>query len=550
MPGLTWISPLSIPTRLIVVVVAAVAPLLALITIGAGSDRSHALRAASEEVLNFARLTAERQSRVFDDARVLLSTLRMTPSIDTVGSAACQETVARIAAQNRQFMTIGVVRADGMIVCHNVARQQVRFGDATLLENALAGAADDFFVGGLTIGRITGRPTIITARALRSDDGAAAGIVFASIDLSGLSAVAEASSDATGKHMMIVDAGNGKVVAGTGTAEGMIGKPYDDAGLLAALKTIPFGGTTEARGPTGEDEIIGFAPLRASGISHPVVVVGVPRKVALAEANNAAVSDIALAIGTATSALLVTWLLGYWTLVHPIRKLSLAADRFGNGDLLARAEMEPWQSREMRSLATTLNHMAERLDSTNRQLETLANEDGLTGLANRRRFDDALATECRRSERSGRPVSLLLIDVDHFKSYNDLFGHLAGDDCLKRLADCLKACASRPGDVAARYGGEELALILPNTSEDGAIVVARNILGAIAALKINHPRSAKGLVSVSIGVSATGGDSSRGLIPDWLIASADEALYDAKSSGRARYCSRRSGRVSLVSAAG
>lgn len=544
--GKTWISAFAIPTRLIAMVLAAVLPMFGLLIADAVGDRTRALQAASDDVLNYARLTAERQSRVFDDARLLLSTLRAAPDIDVQGSPACDEAVSKIAAQNRQFMTIGVVRSDGAIMCHNVVRRRIQFGDMTILQTALAGNLDDFLIGGLTVGRVTGRPTIITARPLSANGSKIDGIVFASIDLSGLSAIADGSHDAAGKRMMIVDAENGKVVAGSGAAETLIGKSFADDPLIAAVRNAPLGGVVETRGLTGDDEIIGFAPLRASGISRPVVVVGVPREVALAEANGLAVSHLTLAFGVAAFALLATWLLGYWTLVQPIRRLSAAADRLGEGDLLARTRMEPWQPREMRSLAATMNHMAERLDSTNKQLETLANEDGLTGLANRRRFDDALATECRRAERSGRPLSLLLIDVDFFKSYNDSFGHLAGDDCLKRLAESLKACASRPGDLAARYGGEELALILPNTGEEGATVVARNVLDATAGLRMPHPSNPKGDVSVSIGVSATAGDSGRGLTPEILIISADEALYEAKHTGRGRYCVKRSGKLTLV----
>lgn len=174
----------------------------------------------------------------------------------------------------------------------------------------------------------------------------------------------------------------------------------------------------------------------------------------------------------------------------------------------------------------------QQLLESNQQLARLAMHDALTGLANRRCFDDALAREIGRARRSGNPLALLMVDIDHFKRYNDSHGHLAGDGCLQEVARRLAACVRRPPDLLARYGGEELAAILPDTDAAGAASVARAMLDALGQEPIAHHDSPFAQVTVSIGVACiNGNDLDNGQA---LIARADQALYVAKEAGRNR----------------
>ncbi len=164
-------------------------------------------------------------------------------------------------------------------------------------------------------------------------------------------------------------------------------------------------------------------------------------------------------------------------------------------------------------------------------LERLSVVDGLTGAANRRQFDTILDREWRRAKRLGKPVSLIMFDVDHFKKFNDHYGHLKGDDCLQRLAHLLEAMIHRPGDSAARYGGEEFAIILPETENTGAAIVAERVRQGVELLDIPHEASSVAKhVTISVGVATvvpSGED-----LPETLVKLADQRLYEAKRAGR------------------
>jgi diguanylate cyclase (GGDEF)-like protein len=170
-------------------------------------------------------------------------------------------------------------------------------------------------------------------------------------------------------------------------------------------------------------------------------------------------------------------------------------------------------------------------------MTVLAGTDGLTGLANRRRFDEILETEFARLRRSRAPLSLILLDVDYFKNFNDCYGHVAGDECLKRISGALDVSLNRTPDMPARYGGEEFAAILPETEHDGAVAIAERIRTDIAAMAIPHRDSPVAAhVTVSLGVITY--DCSMLDSPRDLVMMADEQLYRAKAKGRNRIACR------------
>jgi len=185
--------------------------------------------------------------------------------------------------------------------------------------------------------------------------------------------------------------------------------------------------------------------------------------------------------------------------------------------------------------ATAEKEADDALAQANRRLEELAVTDALTGLLNRRGFDEALQREFGRAARVDTALSLLLIDVDNFKRYNDLYGHQAGDECLKTVSATLRLILRRPADLVARYGGEELAAILPDTGPSGAIEVAEGFRCAVRELRLPHAGSERGFVTVSIGIAARLSERQT-RVPEELLLQADKALYEAKEGGRDQSC--------------
>ncbi len=180
---------------------------------------------------------------------------------------------------------------------------------------------------------------------------------------------------------------------------------------------------------------------------------------------------------------------------------------------------------------TRMVEMAIELSTANATLAQLTRHDSLTELANRRYFDEYLAEQIALAQRSKRPLTLVLCDIDHFKAFNDHYGHPGGDACLRQVALSLRACCRRPADMAARYGGEEFAFILPDTDLIGAAQVADAARAALAFVKIPHVKSAVGPhVTISAGVAAL--NASAGMTAAELIEAADQALYRAKAMGR------------------
>jgi GGDEF domain-containing protein len=259
--------------------------------------------------------------------------------------------------------------------------------------------------------------------------------------------------------------------------------------------------------------------------------------------------------------LLSIWFGAERLLVRPIRRLVEAAGRIGRGDDKMQAAKMPWAA-EFVPLAVALDEMTDKLDAReqelrdiNNQLRELAQLDSLTGLANRRAFNAKLLTEWKLAVKRRHELSVLMIDVDHFKAFNDRYGHVQGDRCLRKVGEAIKAgtragndiiaaaayADGRPkaanqkavgddGQLAARYGGEEFAVLLPAISLDDATRVAERLRQAVEDLLIAHTAAPLGFVSISVGVASVVPDERES--PQDLTETADARLYEAKQRGR------------------
>lgn len=229
-------------------------------------------------------------------------------------------------------------------------------------------------------------------------------------------------------------------------------------------------------------------------------------------------------------------------LMQAMRLVGLAGRRVDNSVLPVQSEDEIGEvAREFAGMAERVHEAQEQLErkvhertaaleAVNHKLTEMSTTDQLTGIANRRRFDEMFANEWRRSLRSREPLALIMVDVDWFKRYNDRYGHQAGDVCLRRVAEVLRDQVLRAGDAVARYGGEEFAIVLPGARVEHALQIAQSLCQAMRAEQLPHSESPFGYVTISVGVAAMIPES--GQSPEKLLKAADQALYRSKEQGR------------------
>lgn len=232
-----------------------------------------------------------------------------------------------------------------------------------------------------------------------------------------------------------------------------------------------------------------------------------------------------------------TLVLALWAftrfLFRPINQIMNDINQYSVDGSLA-ASPDQGNTKEFQALSNAFSQMAHKIQENISELERLSSLDGLTGVANRRTLDIALNNEWQRAQRENAEISILMIDIDLFKLYNDHYGHQAGDNCLRLIAAKIAQVATRPGDLVARYGGEEFSVLLPGTSSKGASSVATHILDAITSLNITHEKSTvSNIVTLSIGISTLSPNDK--LKSRDLVGYADIALYQAKKAGRNQF---------------
>jgi diguanylate cyclase (GGDEF)-like protein len=234
--------------------------------------------------------------------------------------------------------------------------------------------------------------------------------------------------------------------------------------------------------------------------------------------------------------LTMAWIVGNG-ISRPIRSLAAPALALGAGKPVSIPALDLKEAEEVASALRQAYALLQERTAERDYAKELTLRDGLTGVANRRCFDETLEREWHRCERSGRSISLIMIDIDYFKKFNDQYGHQDGDACLKSVAEILSRCVRRPTDLLARYGGEEFAVLLPEVTLDGAKVVAHRILDAVRAAAIPHAKSPIATRTVTVSLGAAADIPARGSgLPKTLVRDADAYLYDAKSAGRNQLC--------------
>ena len=359
-------------------------------------------------------------------------------------------------------------------------------------------------IGPAVRSRSTGDWIITVSRRLEHSDGSFAGVVLATISMQYFRSFYESFD--IGK--------SGSIFLATDSGTLLIRRPFDETQIGRDINKGPvfqhylkYGPAATAILTPNIDRIERIYSYRR--LEHYPVLIGVALS---KEEVLAAWRDETIRFALASTVLIaLLWILGF-RLIHQVA-------------IRERAQSE-------------LRAARDDLEKINRELAALALLDGLTGLANRRRFDAALNEEYARAIRNRTPLAVIMLDVDHFKKYNDLYGHPQGDECLRIISTALKTVQSRPGDLVARYGGEEFVILLPDTDIAGATVVAERVRLAVQETNIEHARSRESIVTISAGVTAIlpVRSSLPGNSAQELVHTADQALYQAKENGRNRVC--------------
>jgi diguanylate cyclase (GGDEF)-like protein len=523
---------LSIRARLIVLALLAVAPLMIERVHGLEAARAERSARAYAEVTELARRGAESQQEIIDSTRALLKTYARVYASMPPEAADCSRSLADLIADVPWIRGLAVAETDGRIKCATEPRALgLNVSDRPYFQNALH--SRDFALSDYLINRLRQAPGLMATFPAIKADGSLAAVIVASINLQWIGRLTATAAQREGTSILLID-GGGTLIAGAVGEAALIGKNFAQNALVKDMLAQDEGATAAA-GLDGVHRIFAYVRVPSTrarlavGLDESVVHSGIDREISIAYLQLAAVGMLVF---------VAAWFGGERLIVRPIRLLVRTAARFGRGDLGARASEEPWLA-EFEPLAAAFDDMARKLAAreeelriANQHLDELASLDGLTGLANRRGFDRRLEEEWRRAGERGEPVALMMTDIDHFKLFNDHYGHVAGDKCLRAVSETLSVVTLQDAVLVARYGGEEFALLLPGLDTERATALAEKARAAVENLLIVHAEAPCGHVTVSVGIASLVPREGRPAAD--LIEAADRALYAAKRHGRNR----------------
>jgi diguanylate cyclase (GGDEF)-like protein len=521
---------LSIRARLLVLALLAIAPLMIERVHGLESARVGRTERANADVIDLARRGVEAQREVISSTRAILQIVSHVFADVPIDRSNCKQYMAGLTTNIPWIRDLAVASTDGRITCSTDPMAiGLNVSDRPHFQNALHSRA--FALSNYLINRINQVPSLVASFPVIADDSSIKGVALAVINLQWIGDLASSTAQRPGASVMLLD-GRGALIAGSADQQPYIGKQLDGH-TLAQEMLASDEGTLTATGFDGVRRIFAYVRVPwtnarlAIGLDESAVHGGIDSKI------NAAYVQLGL---FGMFVVLLAWFGGEQLVVRPIRLLVRTAARFGRGDLHVRASQEPWVA-EFAPLAAALDDMAaklaareEELQIANQHLDELASLDGLSGLANRRGFDRQLEREWQRAGEKRAPIALMMVDIDHFKLFNDRYGHVAGDTCLRAVGETLSLVTLEEAVLVARYGGEEFALLLPGLDLERVRAIADEARKAVEDLQINHAESPCNYVTVSIGVESVVPDKFQTTAD--LVEAADTALYAAKRRGR------------------
>ena len=526
---------LGIRARLALLALMLVAPLMVERVRSLEDTRARQVAAASQEYIDFVHHSANAQREIISSVETVL---KSTAYIRASGGIArsCDIMRASLPTNLPWIRSVMIVGGDGRIQCSTTNNfVGVDLSDRPYLKKARE--TRNFVFSDYLLARPTNRPLIMAAYPVSAINPESEAVITASISLDWLSKMMTSLGGRAGVSSVLVDS-NGTVLAAPEDQASLVGKPLDavslwSAGAEKALASSAAEGSHSFTTTDGSRRAVNFAVIPGT---QARVLVSIDES-KMTAAINREIRTAYLQLGFVCLFVLIGALIGAEKLViQPIEMMTGMARRFGQGDGAARVARHRLPS-EFVPLARAFNAMAAQLSqreremvATNDRLTVMASIDMLSGLANRRGFQSRLDFEWMKAQQHGSELSLLMIDVDHFKLYHDTYGHPEGDACLTKLGETLAGIAADIMGFAARYGGEEFCLLLPNSGALRAMEVGETVRAAIQGLALPHATSSHKTVTVSIGVASTLTDGSQR--PGDLIEAADAALYAAKHRGR------------------
>jgi diguanylate cyclase (GGDEF)-like protein len=526
---------LGIRARLALLAVILVAPLMLDRIRSLEDTRAKQIAQATTEFTTVAKHSADAQREVISSVETILKSEAFIRASAGGVSKSCDVLRASLPTSLPWIRTLLIAGQDGRIQCAtNNMYVGLDLSDRPYFQQAQE--TGRFVLSDFILSRPVQSPTVMAVYPVSAFSGAADAVVLATVNLDWMSKVMNNLGGREGITAVLVDSA-GTVLAAPADQHSVVGRPLDNMPLMSAiadkaLRSDQDEGSLSFLAADGSRRAVSYT--RIAGTNARLIASIDEDKVSAAVSRDIRTAYLQLAF-VVMFVLLGALIAAEKLVIKPIEMLADMAKRLGEGDLSARAARTRLPS-EFVPLARAFNGMAAQLSQRERELIAtndrlvMASIDMLSGLANRRGFQSRLDFEWMRAQQYGSELALLMIDVDHFKLFNDTYGHLEGDSCLTRLGESLSGIAADTMGFAARYGGEEFCLLLPNTDVMRAVEIGEQVRSAVLKLCLPHITSAHMVVTVSIGVAATRPNET--LRPGDLIEAADAALYAAKHRGR------------------
>jgi diguanylate cyclase (GGDEF)-like protein len=514
----------GIRARLVVLALILVVPLMGDRVLVLENTRAHRVAMATEELAKLAQQSAAAQREMISSIEAMLRSAAYIQLASEQTGRSCAFLRASLRVEMPWISSLSVVSPDGRIACSTAPNYVgLNISDAPYYQKTLE--THGFVLSDLIVNPVTQKPMLLANYPTAAAEGSAPWVMIAGVNLDWMGRLLAGLAERPGTQAVLLDS-KGMVLAAQPSDRDVIGRPYSgparDQVSGASLQTVKG-----LKRLTAAADISGTETRVLISIDHDVMLAPINHALEKAYLQLAFVSLLAL-IGA--------WFVAEQFIIRPLRLMTNMANRFGQGDLTARASGSGLPS-EFKPLAAAFNFMAAQLAererdliANNDRLTVIASVDMVSGLANRRGFQSRLEFEWLKLTHLGSDLALMMIDVDHFKLFNDSYGHPEGDACLGRVGKALGVIADQAQGFSARYGGEEFCLMLPGVDRARAVEVAEMVRDAVERLAIPHAVTDRGCVTVSVGVALMAPRAD--LHATALLEAADAALYAAKHRGR------------------